>query len=162
MTLPYIYYIILPIALEEYESRFLDTDFDVARIHPEILPAVIALRNAGVETIASHSGIGQIGVEDAWGSYIQIRLFYEGGFETAKKISKFAGNLTTKLRKDLGNDNLTLQVVSAAAWYEDINNASMETNIPIYRMQLVGQTTDDEIRYAWENVAQEFSPDVIK
>lgn len=140
----------------ETKGRFLDTHYDETSIHPEILPAVKALRASGVETIASHSGIGQIGVEHAWGPYIQVRLFTKDGFEVARKINEFAQGLTLRLRQDLNNPVLTLQLVSAEEWYKDQNTTSMETNVPIYRLQLVGQRTDDEIRQAWNAVAQEF------
>ena len=146
----------------EAKGRFLDTDYDEASIHPEILPAVKSLRNSGVETIASHSGIGQIGVDHAWGSYVQIRLSTENCFEIARKIKEFAQALTTRLRQDLGNSQLTLQLVSAEAWYEDQNTTSLESSIPIYRLQLVGQSRDEEIRYVWDTVAQEFSSSVIE
>lgn len=141
---------------------FLDTGYDEANIHPEILPAVKSLRASGVETIASQSGVGQIGVEDAWGSYIQLRLFTPDGFKIARKISEFARAISPRLQQDLANPVLTLQLVSAEEWYKDRNTASIETSIPIYRLQLVGQTRDDEIRHAWTSVAQEFSPSVIK
>ncbi len=146
----------------EVKGRFLDSDYDESSIHPEILPAVKALRNSGCETIASHSGIGQIGVVHAWGSYIQIRLFTEDSFEITRKISKFAKELTARLRQDLGNSQLTLQLVSAEAWYKDQNTTSAESDIPIYRLQLIGQSSDEEICHAWSTVAQEFSPSVIK
>lgn len=146
----------------EAKGRFLDTDYDEASIHPKILPAVKSLRNSGVETIASHSGIGQIGVEHAWGSYIQIRLFTENGFEIARKIKEFAQVLTARLQHDLGNSQLTLQLVSAEAWYKDQNTTSTESDVPIYHLQLVGQSNDGEIRQAWNTVAQEFSPSVIE
>ncbi len=146
----------------EVKGRFLNTDYDKVSIHPEILPAVIALRNSGVETIASHSGIGQIGVEHAWGSYIQIRLFTEDGFKIAGKINKFAQALTLRFQHDLGNSMLTLQLVSAEEWYKNQGTTSLKASIPIYRLQLVGQSTDDEIRQVWNVVAQEFSPTVIK
>ena len=146
----------------ETKRRFLDTDYDEASIHPEILPAVKALRNCGVETIASHSGIGQIGVDDAWGSYIKIRLFTEDGFEIAGKINEFAQALSARLQQGVGNSELTLQLVSAEEWYKDRNTTSIETRVPIYRLQLVGQTNDDEIRYAWRVVSENFTPEVLR
>lgn len=146
----------------EITGRFLDTDYDEACIHPEILPAVRALRNGGVETIASHPGIGLIGVEHAWGSYIQIRLFAEDGFEVARKISDFALDLTVRLQEELRNSQIALQLVSAEAWYQDRKTTSMESKIPLYRLQLVGQTNDSEILHAWNAVAQSFSSSVLQ
>lgn len=146
----------------EIKGRFLDTDYDEASIDPEILLAVKALRNSGVETIASNSGIGQIGDEDGWGSYIQVRLFTEDGFEVAQKIKVFADALTLKLRQTLGNSALTLQLVSTELWYEDRNTTSMKTLVPIYRLQLVGHSNDEEICHVWNTVAQDFSPLSIK
>lgn len=133
-----------------------------ATIHPEILPAVKSIRNCDIETIASNSGIGQISGK-GWGSYIQIQLIFDGDLEVAKKIDVFAKALTSELRNELGNPAISLQLVSAERWVENQETTSMEiTRLPIYRLQLVGYTNDEEIRYAWKKVAEKFTPSVIE
>ena len=140
----------------------MDAPYDESDILPEMLPVVRAIRNAGIETIASNSEVGHIG-DSPFGSYIQIRLIYKGGPEIAKKIDAFAKTLTPELRKETGNPNLALQVVSAEKWYDDQDTTSIEIiNLPIYRLQLTGHTNDEEIRYVWNTVAEKFNHSVIE
>jgi len=146
----------------DIDARFLDTDYDETSIHPEILPAVRSIRNSGVETIASHSGIRLYGPDNFLGSYIQVRIFTRDGFEVARKIAEFADALTVRMQQDLQNPTLTLQLISAEAWFKDRNTTSMETLVPIYRLQLVGHSTDEEICHVWSAVAQNFTPGVIE
>jgi hypothetical protein len=61
--------------VEERKRHFLSTEFDEAGVDPDILAAVLALRDNGVETIASCSGICQIGVHKDWG--LIFKLFSE-------------------------------------------------------------------------------------
>jgi|SRR3989344_878165 len=145
------------------ERRFLNTIYGESSIDAEILPAVTALRNAGVETIASKSGIGEIGVEDAWGSYVQIILPSENNLEVARKIAEFAVKLTSELQKELNNPAISLQLVSAEKWREDTKTISMEISlIPVYRLQLTGHVNEEEIRYVWSAVSKRFNRQIIE
>ena len=140
-------------------QQFFDEKTDV---RPEMLPAVRAIRNAGIETIASDSDLGRIG-KATHGSYIQIQLIYEGGQEIANKVNLFARTLTDELQKESGNSGLALKLVSAERWEEDNTTTSMQiTQLPIYRLQLVGYTKDEEIRLAWNKVAEKFTSSVIQ
>ena len=141
----------------EANRHFLNTEFDEDSIHPEVLHAVKALRDNGIETTASHSGVGQIGSDHSWGSYIQILFTTKDGFKIAKRIKEVTKEITVKLQQNLGNSAIALQLVSAKEWYSNPYTTSMKTDIPIYRLQLIGQTTDNEIRQAWKTVAEEFS-----
>jgi hypothetical protein len=146
------------------EIGFLNTSFDEPSINPEILPAVISLRNAGVETIASNSGIGEIGLEGGWGSYIQIILpSAEYDLKIVHKVDGFAKQLTSELRQELNNPAIALQLVSAEKWFDDIHTTSIEiSKVPIYRLQLTGCTNDQEISHVWKTVAEKFNRSVIE
>jgi len=142
---------------------FLQPDFDESSINPEIFNAVKSIRNSGIETIASNSGIGQIGNKNSWGSFIQIQLLLKDGLEIAEKINTFAQSLTPELQQELDNPSLSLQLVSAEKWFKNHDTTSMKiSNLPIYRLQLVGYSKDEEIRYVWNKVAQKFTPSVIE
>lgn len=142
--------------VKERDSRFINSGFDEESIDPEILPAVKILRDSGIETIASHAGIDEVNILDAWGSYIQIWLHEEVDV-VLKKIGTFAQSTTGELRQILGNSTITMQLVSAEQWLRDRNTTTLKSNIPIYRLQLVGHINNEEICKAWELVAKTFT-----
>jgi len=126
-------------------------------IDADILGAVIAIRDSGIETIASNSGVGEIGSERGWGSFIQIALTQtQADNRLAERVLKFADDISQHIRVELGNREIALQLVSAERWHEDRNTTSLDSRFPIYRLQLVGPSHDDEIRYAWTKVAKSF------
>lgn len=129
-------------------------ELDETIINPEILPAVRSLRSSGIETTASNSGIDQIDLEHGWGSYIQIIASHE---EIVDSIVRFADATSEQLRRDLGNPELALQLVSAERWFEDRQTTSRESNVPIFRLQLVGHVSNYEIRYVWDEIAARFA-----
>ncbi|HEY4512284.1 MAG TPA: hypothetical protein VJH63_01335 [Candidatus Paceibacterota bacterium] len=144
---------------QEKEPGFVNTIYDESSIDPEILPAVRALRNAGIETIASNSGIGQIGTNDMWGSYIQILLPSSDNIEIAKKIDVFAKKITPELQEKFQNPGIFLQLVSAEKWLKDTNTTSVEIDaIPVFRLQLIGCTRDEEISGIWKIISKRFNP----
>ena len=90
-------------------------------------------------------------------------MIFPGGKKIAKKINQFAKIITPELRKELNNPNIALQFVSAERWRDDEKTTSMKiTQHDIYRLQLVGFANDDEIRFAWNKVAERFTPSVIQ
>lgn len=137
---------------------WLQGELDESIIDPEILLAIRAIRNEGIETTASNSGIGQIGLDHSWGSYVQIALTESQLDEQlVRKINRYARRMAERFRAELGNPQIDLQLVSAERWFEDRDTASIDSAVPIYRLQLVGQTHDDEILYAWREVAASFT-----
>lgn len=46
--------------------------------------------------------------------------------------------------------------MSDEEWYKNRNTTQLETKVPVCRFQLTGHTSDDEIRYAWKFVAENF------
>ena len=74
-----------------------------------------------------------------------------------KKIDRYARRIAKRFRAELGNPQIDLQLVSAERWFEDRDTASIDSAIPIYRLQLIGQTQDDQILYAWREVAASFT-----
>jgi len=137
---------------------WLQGELDESIIDPEILPAIMAIRNEGIETTASNSGVGHIGLDFGWGSYIQIALTESQLDEQlVKKIDRYARRIAKRFRAELGNPQIDLQLVSAERWFEDRDTASIDSAIPIYRLQLIGQTQDDQILYAWREVAASFT-----
>ena len=159
-----------PIPLGRFTSerlnkrRFiLQQDPHESDVDSEIVNAIRAIRNTGIETIASSAGATESPFK-GWGSYIQINLMiFPGGKKIAKKINQFAKIITPELRKELNNPNIALQFVSAERWRDDEKTTSMKiTQHDIYRLQLVGFANDDEIRFAWNKVAERFTPSVIQ
>lgn len=144
------------------ETRFLNSIYNEASIDREILPAVTALRNAGVETTASSSGIGEVGSERGWGSYIQILIASGDHLQIIQKIDAFAKHLTSELREELKNPLISLEVVSAEQWFKDNKTTSMDVRIPVYRLQLVGYMSDQEVVYAWKAVGEKFDSSIIE
>lgn len=129
-------------------------ELDETIIDPALLPAVRAIRETGIETLASSSGIGHIGLEHGWGSYIQV---YIRDPAMVEKVVGFTDDMTEQARNELGNPGLAVQLVSAELWFEDRETTSRDGSMPIFRLQLVGHVSDDEIRHVWQQVADRFS-----
>ena len=143
--------------------RVLGSDPDESNLDIEIVPAIRAIRQTGIETIASSAGLTTSPFK-GWGSYIQLNLrFFPGSKQMANKISKFAQAVTAELREELNNPNISLQLVSAVKWNDDLGTTSMEVDRwEIYRLQLVGSANDDEIKFAWNKVAEKFDKSVVE
>ncbi|MBI2612571.1 hypothetical protein HYW59_02010 [Candidatus Kaiserbacteria bacterium] len=159
-----------PVPLGRFDSEqqnkrrwVLGPDPDESNLDIEIVPAIRAIRQTGIETIASSAGLTTSPFK-GWGSYIQLNLhFFPGSKRMANKISKFAEDVTTGLREELNNPNISLQLVSAEKWNDDLETMSMEVDRwGIYRLQLVGSANDDEIKFAWNKVAEKFNKAVVE
>lgn len=159
-----------PIPLGKFDSKdlnkqrwVLQSNPDESNLDAEIVPAIRAIRQTGVETIASSAGLTTSPFR-GWGSYVQLNLqIFPGGTQIANKIHDFAASLTSELRQELKNPNITLQLVSAEKWMDDSETTSMEiVGHEIYRLQLVGSASDEEIKFAWNKVAVKFNKSVVE
>lgn len=140
----------------------LQSDPDESSLDAAIVPAIRAIRQTGIETIASSAGLTTSPFR--WGSYVQLNLqIFPGGKQIANKISEFAASMTAELRKELRNPNIALQLVSAEKWNEDPDTTSIETDhYEIYRLQSVGSANDEEIKFVWNKVAEKFNKSVVE
>jgi len=132
-------------------------------IDPEIVGAVRAIRNTGIETMSSSAGTTS-SLTKGWGSFILLNLMISPeGKDIAKKIRQFADSITGEVRGELNNPSISLQLVSAERFNEDMRTTSMQTSRhDIYRLQLIGFADDDQIRYMWNKVAERFNASVVE
>lgn len=130
-------------------------------LEPEMIPAIEAIRNTGIETVASSSGLTTSPAE-GWGSYIQLNLHFNKEV-IVPKIVAFAETISIQLQTELKNPDIILQLVSTEKWYEDQKTISVEIGKwEFYRLQLIGSKNDEEKIYAWGVVAKMFNSSVLE
>ncbi len=147
-----------------------------SEIDPEIVKAVRAIRGTGIETLSSSAGTTN-SLTAGWGSFILLNLMLfprdkqipQGlrqfdSLMIVTKIRHFADSITEELRRELGNPNISLQLVLDERAAENKGTTAVQSRggHDIYRLQLVGFADDKEISFAWGKVAQKFNRSIVE
>lgn len=141
--------------IEKLPAFFLSDDFeDIKDIDPEVLPSILALRDKGIETIASCSGACSRPNHRGWGSYIQVILSEE---VHRKGMLELASLTTAVLQREFNNQLVELQLMSAQEWYSTKqgyvqSKISPVEKLPVFRLQLVGPLDVGDYNRAWQIV----------